>query len=144
VARPVLLAAAIALVTAGAIALGIALLAAEQLFALLPPLTIDIDALRGAIVALGAGLTALGVVHVLVLVGLRAGRRVAWTAGTLLAAGMASTCVALAAASATSAVADPGRWIAFAGGALAAAIGAVAYGVAAWQLVAESRHRSAI
>jgi hypothetical protein len=137
VARAILLAAAIALTTAGLVALAIAILAADRLAALIPPLVIDIDALRGAVIAIGGGFIVLGVVHGLVLVGLRQGRRVAWTVGVLLGAGMSALCVALTAAAATTAVTDPGRALAFLGGALAAGIGAVAYGMTAWQLIRE-------
>lgn len=138
-ARAILLVAAIGWLAAGVVAGVIAAVGAEALERLLPPLAIDTDALRGAITAVAVGLVGLGVVHGLVLVGMRAAMRPARTAAILLSAVLATLLVALAVAAITSAVVDPSNagWLAV--GAAAAGIGAVGYGLVTVRLVAEHR-----
>ena len=142
-ARSVLLAGGIAWLVAGLSILGAAAFAADRLLQLLPPLTIDADALRGAATAMAIGVLLVGLAHVSVLLAMRAGRRGADSAGVLLAACLTALLVAISAAAATSAVATPERAVAFIIGALAAGIGAVAYGFAAALLIGELRSGSA-
>ena len=141
-ARSVLLAGAVTFAVAGLIAIAVSASAVSQLKSWLPPLAIDDAALGGAILALGAGLLAVAAVHAIVVLGLRARWRVAWTGGVLLTIGMGATLVALAAASATSAAAMPDRALAFLGATIGAALAATAYAVAAIELVGEMRSRS--
>ena len=141
-ARSVLLAGAVTFAVGGAVAIGISVAGVAQLKSLLPPLSIDDAALGGAILALGLGFFAVAAVHALVFLGLRARRRVAWTIGVLRTIGMGATLVALAAASATSAVATPERALAFLGATIGAALAAAAYAVAAIDLVGELRSGS--
>jgi hypothetical protein len=137
VARSILVGTASAWLLAGVAGFGLAAFGVEALERILPPLAIDTDALRAAIVSFAIGLALVGVVHVAILLGLRARRRLAWTAGILMAGVLAATCVALAAAAATSAVADPSRAAQYVAGALGAGVGGLAYGVVAALLVAE-------
>ena len=138
-ARSVLLAGAIIWVVAGAVAIGIGLLGSPRLQALLPPLQIDLDALGGAVVAVGVAVLAVGVAHAAVLLGMRAGHTSARSAGILLAATLCVLLLALAAASATSAVTVPDRAVAFAAACAAALVGAAAYGLVTLHLTAEVR-----
>jgi hypothetical protein len=143
VARAILIAATVAWGVAAALMLGLALLGAERLQGLLPPLSIDTDALRGAVVAMGVAMALAAVAHGVVVVGLRADRRWAWSAGILLAAVLAATFVTLAAASFTSAMATPTSASLLVPAGLGASIGATAYGVVAARLVGELRAGSA-
>jgi hypothetical protein len=142
-ARSLLLATGVIWLIAGAGGLLLAALGTEAVERALPPLVIDTDALRGAIVAVGVALLAVGGVHLAILAGLRTRRRLAWTAGILMAALLCATLLALAATSATSAVADPSRAPAYLVGAVGAAAGALAYGLVTARLVAERRAGSA-
>jgi hypothetical protein len=144
VARPLLVATGVAWLLAGLGALILAALGTERLEAALPPLVIDTDALRGTIVAVGVGLLAVAAVHAVVIVGLRAGSRLAGTAAILMAALMTMLLVALAAAAAAGAAADPSRAGLFLLASLGAAAGAVAYGVITASLVGQRRAGSAI
>jgi hypothetical protein len=144
VARPLLVATGIAWLVAGIAALVLAALGTERLESLLPPLVIDTDALRGAIVTVGVGMLLVAALHGLVLVGLRAGSRMAETAAILMAGLIAAMLVGLAAASAAAAAADPSRTALFLVAALGAAGGAAAYAVIAGSLVAARRSGSAI
>lgn len=140
--RPILLAAGTAWVLAGFVGLALAAFATEEIERLLPPLAIDTDALRGTIITVAVALLTVGLGHVAVLLGLRARRRLAWTAGILMCGLLAATMVALAAASATSAVADPGRAIGYLVGTAGAALGAGAYALVGAGLVSELRSGS--
>ena len=104
---------------------------------------IDTDALRGAIVALGGGLLAVGLAHVVVLIGLGARRRWGSTFAILLAALLTATLIALAAASATSAAATPEYAAAFLVGVAIAAVAAIAYALVVARLVRARRSGSA-
>jgi hypothetical protein len=139
VARGILVAGALVWLLGGVAALILAALAVPELERSLPPLAIDTDALRGAVVALGSGLLAVGVGHLIVVIGLNAGRRWGSTTAILLAALLSAVLLALAAASATSAVATPEFAAAFVGGALAAGIGAAAYAIVVVRLVTARR-----
>jgi hypothetical protein len=142
VARALLLATGVAWLVAGLAGLAFAALGTEMLERALPPLVIDTDALRGAIVAVAVGLAVVGAAHLAVVAALRAGHRVAWTVGILMTALLCATLVAVAAAAATSAVADPSRALAYLAGTAGSAAGAVAYGLVAARLVAERRAES--
>lgn len=111
----------------------------ERLMELLPPLQVDAEAVRGAVIAGAIGLAIAAGAHIAVLVGLRARRRRAWSAGILLAALGSATFVALAAAAFTSAVAGsaPAALAAVAGA--AAGFVALAYALATARLVGEMR-----
>jgi hypothetical protein len=144
VARAILLAATIAWGVAALLTLALAALGAERLERALPPLSIDTDALRGALVAVAAAMALTAGAHLFVGVGLRAGRRRAWSAGILLAAVLATMFVALAAAAFTSAIATPASALPLVGAGIGASIGAVAYGVVTAGLVGELRSGSAV
>jgi hypothetical protein len=139
VARAVLLAGAVTWTLGALGALGLAAIGVETLEGLLPPLAIDTEALRGAIVAVAGALGLGAVVHLAVLLGLRRRRPRAWTAGILLAGLLSTTFVALSAAAVTSAIATPASALALAGAGTAAAVAALAYGVVTAALVAEKR-----
>ena len=143
-ARAILLAATIAWGVAALLMLVLAAVGADRLEGALPPLSIDTDALRGALVAVGTAMALTAGAHMFVAVGLRTGRRRAWSAGILLAAVLAATFVALAAAAFTSAIATPASAPALAGAGIGAVIGAVAYGVVTAGLVGELRSGSAV
>jgi hypothetical protein len=110
---------------------------------MLPPLVIDTDALRGAITAVSAGLIGLAGLHGVILLGLRAGRGWAHTAGVLLAGVLTMLFVALSVAAATSSIADPpnATWLLLAS--LTCALGAIGYAVVTLRLVSEIRARGA-
>ena len=120
-------------------AVGVAIIGVDRLMDLLPPLEVDADAVRGAVVAVGAGFGLAGAAHAAVLLGLQARRKRAWSAGILLAALLSATFVALAAAAFTSAVAGsaPLGLVLIAG--VASALVALAYAIATLRLVAELR-----
>lgn len=142
-ARGILFLGAIVWLLAGSVSIGVAAFATPQLEAALPPLVIDTDALRGAIVALGGGLSAVGLVHVVVLIGLGARRRWGSTSAILLAALLTATLIALAAAAATSAAATPEYAPAFLAGVAGASVAAIGYGVVVARLVGARRSGSA-
>ncbi len=139
----ILVVAAIVWVLAALVALGLAAFGAGWLESILPPLSIDTDALRGAVTAVAAALMAVGLVHVLVVIGVASRRRWGSTAGILLSAVLAATFLALGAAAGTSAVASPAQAPVLVGSALAAALGAGAYIVVVMRLVGERRNGSA-
>jgi heme/copper-type cytochrome/quinol oxidase subunit 3 len=117
----------------------VAIVGVERLMDLLPPLQVDADAVRGAVIAVAVGLGLGAAVHLAVLAGLRAHRRRAWSAGILLAALLSATFVALAAAAFTSAVAGSGTVVLLACAGIAAALVALAYALATVRLVGELR-----
>ena len=136
-ARAILLAAATAWAVSALGAIVLAAAGTEALERALPPLAIDTEALRGAIVAVAVALAVVAAAHALVVVGMRQGRRLAWTAGILLGAVMAAASVALAAAAFTSAIATPAAAAELVAGGVIAVLGAVAYGVVTVRLVRE-------
>jgi hypothetical protein len=140
-ARALLLAATIVWLVAGAAGIVIGMVGATGIHRLVPEVTIDSAAIGGAAVAVAVGVLALGVAHGVVLAGLRAGHPFASSAALLLCATMATVLLALAVAAATTSVTAPAQGPSFLLAAVAALAGAVAYGVAAAQLVAEVRAR---
>jgi hypothetical protein len=144
VARALLLAAALVWALGALVAAAVAAFGAQRLEDLLPPLAIDTEALRGAIVAVAVALALAAAAHVAVLAGLRARRPRAWSAGILLAAVLSVTFVALAAAAATSAIATPASAAVLLSAGAAAALAALGYGVIVARLVAELRSGSVI
>lgn len=142
-ARWILVVAAAIWVVAAVLGLALAAFGGGWLESILPPLSIDTDALRGAVTAVAAGLLAVGLVHVVVVIGVASRRRWGSTAGILLAAVLAATFLALGAAAATSAVASPAQAPVLIGAGAAAAVGAGAYAVVVMRLVGERRSGSA-
>ncbi len=141
-ARAILLAGAIIWSLGGLAAGGIALIGVEMLLRLLPPLSIDADAVRGAITVVAVGLGVAGLVHVSVVAGLRTGRHRARSIAILLAAVFTALCVALAAAAFVSAAAEPSSAPALVSAGIGAGLTALAYAVATWLLVDELRAES--
>lgn len=126
-----------ALTAAGAI--GLTIVGVDRLLALLPPLAIDADAVGGAATAVGVALAIGAGVHLAILVGLRAGARLAWTAAVLVCGLAVAGFVALAAAAFASAAAEPTIAAALVAAGLLALAVAAAYGVAALGLIGEIR-----
>jgi hypothetical protein len=124
-------------------AIVVAIVGVERLMDLLPPLQVDTEAVRGAVVAVAAGFALAAAAHLVILAGLRAYRHRAWSAGILLAGLLAATFVALAAAAFTSAVAGTGAVVVLVIAGAAAALVAVGYALATIRLVAELRARVA-
>ncbi len=142
-ARAILLVGAVIWLLASLASVAVAVRGTDVLEALLPPLAIDTDALRGAIVAVAGAMVLGAVLHVGVLAGMRAARRRAWTLGVLLASVLAALFVALAAAAFTSAAAEPMHWLPWIGSGVGAVVAAGGYAVAAARLVADLRAGSA-
>jgi hypothetical protein len=138
-ARTLLLAAAIVWLAGGAIGIAIGLLGAPGLQRLLPPLVIDVAALGGAVVAVGFGVLAIGIVHAAVVLALRARQSFARSSALLLALTMTTLMLVLAAAAATSAVTVPVRAPTFLIATVAALFAASAYGLVAGLIVVEVR-----
>ena len=142
-ARGILLAGTIGWLLAGIACLAVATFAGTRLEALLPPLAIDTDALRGTVVALGIGLLSVSLAHVVVLIGLGARRRWGSTSGSLLAALFAATLFAIAAAAAPSAAATPEYAAMFLAGLAGAGVAALGYALVVVRLVGARRSGSA-
>ena len=142
-ARTVLVVGAAAWSLAGILALAIAAVGLAWLEELLPPLAIDADALRGALLAIGVGLVGVGLVHAAVTAALRA-RPWGSSAAILLAAVLSANLLALSAAALTTMLTSPDAVLPLAVGAVVALAAAVAYAVAVVELVAERRTGSAI
>jgi hypothetical protein len=141
-ARTILAAATVVWLGAGAMAVGIGLLGSTGLQRLLPPLAIDLAALGGAVVAIGAVTLLIGAAHASVLLGLRAERRRAAAGGVLLSGTLTALLVSLTAAAATSAASTPDRAIPMLLGGIAAFVAGASYCVATVSLVAEIRSRT--
>jgi hypothetical protein len=141
-ARAVLVAGAVAWALTGVAALAIALAGLTWLEGLLPPLAIDADALRGALVAMGIGLLGVGLVHA---AAARVLRRRPWgsSAAILLDAVMSANLLALSAAALTTMITTPSAVFMLGVAAVVALAAAVAYAVAVVELVMERRSGSA-
>jgi heme/copper-type cytochrome/quinol oxidase subunit 3 len=139
VARAILGIGAVAWAVGCLAAIVVAVVGVDRLMSLLPPLQVDAEAVRGAVIAVAGGLAVATAAHVAVLAGMRAHRRRAWSAGILLAALLCAAFVALTAAAFTSAVvaSAPVALLAVAGA--AAAVVAIGYAVATVRLVGELR-----
>lgn len=120
-------------------AIALAIVGVERLMDLLPPLQVDADAVRGAVVAVAVGLALAATAHLVVLAGLRSHRRRAWSAGILLAGLLAATFVALAAAAFTSAVVGSGAVLLLTLAGFGGAMLALGYAVVTARLVSELR-----
>ena len=138
-ARSLLLVAGGAWITAGAAGIGLGLVGATTLQRMLPPLAIDLDALRGAVTAVSVGVLTIGALHASVVVGLRRLGRRALSAALLLSGFLSALFLALAAAGATTAVATPASAPAFGAAALGALVGSIGYGVIVTLLLHELR-----
>lgn len=122
----------------------VAIVGVERLMDLLPPLQVDADAVRGAVIAMAVGFGLAAAAHVAVLAGLRAHRRRAWSVGILLAALLAATFVALAAAAFASLAAASGPFALLGLAGIAAALVALGYTLATVRLVGELRAGTAV
>lgn len=138
-ARAILGVGAVASSIGSLLAIVVAIAGVRRLTALLPPLQIDADAVRGAVIVVATGLALAAVAHLAVLLGLRARRRRAWSAGILLTALVATTFVALAAAAFTSAAAGSAPVSLLISAGVAGALVAIGYSVATMRLVGELR-----
>jgi hypothetical protein len=147
VARAILLAATAVWSIAAAAAVGIAVIGIDRLLAILPPLAIDADAVRGAVVALGVGAGVAASAHGVLVVALGGNdpvrRRIAATVAMLLGGVLSATFVGLAAAAMASAVARPEVGGVLWPGAAAALVAAAAYATVIISLVGERRSRTA-
>jgi hypothetical protein len=139
VARVVLLTGTAVWGLAGLAGLAIAGAGTDALTALLPPLSIDRDALARTIVALAIACLALGLAHAVAARGLRRNNDWARTAGTLLAGLLCAVFVAGAAAAITSGAAGTMHSLAATGTGAAALLLAAGYGAAALDLVGQVR-----
>jgi hypothetical protein len=137
VARRTLLIGAVAWLVLALTGLATAVLGSAALMDALPPLAIDADALGGALAVIAAGSLAIAVAHAGVVAGLAADRRWARSVGVLLSSVLAVAFLALAATALTSALREPTSAPMMAGGAVAAALAASAYGLTAARLVRE-------
>lgn len=142
-ARGILLAATILWSLTGLAGLVVAAVGARALLAALPPLEIDVDALGGAITAVGAVVLGVAVMHGIVLAGVRRHRRLALAAGTLLSALLLVAFLASAAAAVTSLVRTPDLVGPLAAATLAALVGAAGYAFVTVALVRELGDESA-
>lgn len=130
-----------AVLAVGAVIWGLAALAAglvaafgvERLLAMLPPLAIDADAVGGAIVAVGLALAIAAAAHVGVLLAVRRGLRVGWTAGLLLCGLGVAVSIGLMGSAFASAAANPASAVPLVAAGGACLIASVGYaGAAAW------------
>ena len=140
-ARIVLLAGAAAWGVAGLGGLVIAVAGTDALTALLPPLSIDRNALGRTVVALAIASLGLSLAHAVVVIGLRRDADWARSAGTLLAGLLFAALVAGAAAAITSGAAGTMEGLAATGTGAAALLLAAGYGAAALDLVGHVRAR---
>ena len=137
--RSLLVAATAAWIAAGVIGIAVGTIGATTLQRLLPPLAIDIDALRGAVTAVSIGLLLIGAAHAAVLPGLRRGGHRAASVALLLSGFLSVLLLALAAAAATSAATTPASAPALVAAAVAALAAAIGYALVGRLLVAELR-----
>ena len=141
-ARAILLVASVVWLVAGIVGVGLAAWGTEAIEASLPPLAIDTEALRGAILAVGVSLIGLAGVHAVVLLGIRARARWALTGGVLLAALLTMLCLALGAAAITSAVAEPAQAVPLVAAGAAMGLMTGAYGALTVGLIGDVRDRA--
>jgi hypothetical protein len=133
VGRAVLIIGAVVWGLAAAAAALIAAIGLDRLLALLPPLAIDADAVRGAIVANGIILALVAATHLVALVALDRRLRLAWTAGLLLCALGVAVTIGLMGSAFASAVAEPSMGLPLAVAGIVALAASFAYaGAVAW------------
>jgi hypothetical protein len=137
VARAILALGAVIWLLAAGVGIGLARLGVDRLLALLPPLSIDADAVGGALTAIAIALGGIGLAQVVILFGLRRGGTWARTAGVLLSAVLSMVSLALGAAALASAVRDASSAAPLLVGAGGATLAAVGYAVAAIGLAQE-------
>jgi len=118
---------------AAAAAALIAAIGLDRLLALLPPLAIDTDAVRGAIITVGVVLALVSAAHLVALVALDRRLRLAWTAGLLLCALGVAITIGLMGSAFASAVAEPTMALPLAAAGIVALAASFAYaGAVAW------------
>jgi hypothetical protein len=139
VGRAVLAVGAVVWGLAAAAAALVAALGVDRLLAVLPPLLIDADAVRGAAVAMSVALGAAATAHLAVLVALNRRVRLGWTAGLLLSALGTAVCVALAGTAFASAAAEAELALPLAAAGAASLAACVGYAAATAWFVAEIR-----
>lgn len=139
-----LIAGAVAWIAIAALGAGVTIGWRDRLLALLPPLTIDADAVGGAITVISIGAFGIGAAHAAIAAGVARRRRWALSAGVLFASVLGAAFLALAAAAATSAFRESALAGALAASAVVAGLAAASYGLIAARLVAELRSGSAI
>lgn len=140
--RAILLGASVAWLAAGVVAVLVALLGASALMGALPPLAIDLDALRGALVAIGGAMLGMAGLHVAIVIGLaRPGptRHRAATAAMLLGGVLVGLFTGLAAAAWTSAAARPELLALLLAAGAVGALAAGAYALVVVRLVVDRR-----
>lgn len=136
-ARAILLLDALAWSGAALAGFAVGAVGADRLERLLPPLSIDADALGRAVTAVAVALLAVAVAHAVVWIGLRGNGRWAWSAGVLLSSTLAMLFVALTAVAITSLVAGTAAAAPLVAGAIGAGVMAVGYAVTAGRLLRE-------
>jgi hypothetical protein len=119
----------------GVAALWIGLAHGQWLMAQLPPLAIDVAALGGAVVAIGAALVTIAILHAVTVVGLVAPDRWALSVGVLLSTSLMIGLFALATAAGTTLLAGSPNPILLMLAGAGALGGAVLYGWCAVRLV---------
>lgn len=142
-ARAILRVAAVVWLLAAMGGFVVAVTGAAWLLDLLPPLTVDADAVRGAIVTMAAGAALVAAVHALVLIGLRGAHRWGSTIGILVSALLGVLLFALAVAAVTGVAAEASNalWLGPAAG--CAVIATAGYAAVVIRLVQERRAASA-
>jgi hypothetical protein len=138
-ARPLLAILGTLWLVAGVAGIVLGLFGAAWVYARLPPLAIDTDAVGGALTAIGVGLVMLAAVHAGLVIGLGAGRRWAMTAGILLAAAASIAFLAAAASAAASLARAPEQPGPLVAGLIAALAAAAGYGWCAVALMGRRR-----
>lgn len=129
---------------AGIGGMGLAVFGRAWLLSRLPPLAIDADALGGALTAMALVVSAIGVAHLGVLVGLGRGWRWVWSAGALLAAILAAVLLGLAAAAVSSALREATYALPLIGAGSLATLGTLGYVLVAVRLARELGSGSAV
>ena len=134
-ATGLLLGAALLLAVAGMVGIALGLFFAPWLYAQLPPVLIDVSAVGGAATALGVLLLGLAAAHLAAALGVIRGIAVLHTPAVLLCLAMAALSAAWAVAALVSAAAGTGMPAAMLPAALALGAVALAYALAARQLI---------
>jgi len=144
VARTILSIAAVVWTLAGLAGLAVAALGTDTVRSALPPLAIDRSALGGAITTVALGILAVGILHLVILAGIRRRWRGALAGGALLGAVMTAVSTASGAAAVASAVRTPDFVALLGAAALGASLAAVGYGLVTVRLIGDLRSDSGI